>query len=114
MVGLEPTDFEYQLTAEDIKHVSAQLLEHGLIKGIRHENVSEGLRAVSGQITAHGIDVIEGAIQSPISIHFVEDKSINVSGSQGVVIGNSNEQTLNSEYSLGKQSLGAVSGRVYV
>ena len=74
--------------------MSVQLMQHGLIEGQKLEGMSEGLVGVMARITAHGVDVAEGEAKSPIAIHFHEDKSVNITGSQGVVVGNSNVQTL--------------------
>ena len=95
MVQLEDADFGGRLSDEDIAHVSVQLLEHGLVNGQKLEGMSEGLIAVMARITAHGVDVVEGTAKSPIAIHLIQDRSIKISDSHGVVIGDSNTQTVN-------------------
>lgn len=92
--ALEPAEFGGALTKSDINHVSVQLMEHGLIDGEKNESADLGLQEVYGHITARGVDVVEGSAQAPISIHLTQDKSITVTGSNGVVIGDSNTQML--------------------
>lgn len=92
MIGLEPSDFDDQLTLKDILYVSQQLGEHGLIKWAESMGLG-GLAAGMGKITAAGVDVVEGGRQSPIAIHFT-DKSVRISNSVGVAVGNNNQQTI--------------------
>jgi hypothetical protein len=92
MIKLQPSDFNDQLTPEEILHVSSQLGEHGLIKWVESRGM-HGLAAGMGTITADGVDVVEGERRSPIAIH-IADHSVNVSGSMGVNVGSNIQQTL--------------------
>ena len=91
--ALEPAEFGGKLDKDEINHVSVQLMEYGLIDGEKAESMDQGLQEVFGRITAQGVDVVEGTARAPISINLTEDKSITVTGSHGVVIGDSNTQT---------------------
>ena len=95
--ALEPSEFGGRLTKEEINHVSVQLIENGLVGGEVAESMDQGLQEVFGRITAQGVDVVEGSARAPISIHLTQDKSITVTGSQGVVIGDSNTQSVRME-----------------
>jgi hypothetical protein len=89
----EVTDFQEQITLEDICAISEQLGQHGLItwKVIRNfGGVSFGL----GKITALGIDVVEGVSTPDIKVEFVQNKSINISGSSNVIVGDHNKQNI--------------------
>jgi hypothetical protein len=93
MISLESeADFAGRITQEELLHVSSQLGEHGLIEWRAVESMVAILGG-AGKITAHGIDVVEGGRQSPIAIHFT-DQSVRISGSVGVAVGNSNQQTI--------------------
>jgi hypothetical protein len=92
LVGLTPDDFDGQLSQEEILWVSSQLGEHGLILWKSAESGRGPLTGV-GKISASGIDVVEGASQPPIAIHF-SNHSVNVTGSIGVNVGNHNQQTI--------------------
>jgi hypothetical protein len=93
-IGLGPSDFDGRLNESDIFHIASQLGEHGLIHWRQIDGIG-GAQAGSGKISAAGIDVIEGTAISSIAIHV--DKSINVSNSTDVQIGNQNKQTLHLE-----------------
>ncbi len=86
-------DFQVQVALEDICAISGQLGEHGLItwKSIRSfGGVSFGL----GKITALGIDVVEGVVVPDIKVEFVQNKSINITGSSNVIVGDHNKQNI--------------------
>lgn len=72
-----------------VSNICKQLAEHSLIKW--HSLLGgDGF----GNISAHGVDVIEGTARSPITIT-VHDQSVSVSGSTNVQIGDANKQTVN-------------------
>ena len=85
----------------EIARMSEQLAQHGLIewkpvRGAQGETVG-GI----GKITAFGVDVIEGTVQSPISIKFDHSQTVTIHGSNNIV-GNNNQLSLervNSEIS---------------
>jgi hypothetical protein len=70
--------------------ICEQLREHGLIKGIS----LDGLNTFGsmGNITANGVDVIEGTARAPITVT-LNDHRISVSRSSNVQIGDSNSIT---------------------
>ena len=86
-------DFEQQITIEDICSISQQLGEHGLIKWKEIKNVG-GIYFGMGQISASGIDVVEGVATPDIKIEFVQNKSINITGSSHVIVGDHNQQNI--------------------
>ena len=90
MIGLEAADFDGRMSDIDIKHVSVQLMENGLIEGKKIEALSEGLIAVMAKITAMGIDVVEEKTASPISLTINNDSSISVANSSSVIVGSGN------------------------
>ena len=51
------------------------------------------VRAGMGKINAFGIDVIEGDAQPDLKVEFVQNKTINISGSSNVIVGDSNVAT---------------------
>lgn len=86
-------DFHEKITLEDICAVSEQLGEHGLItwKDIKRVN---GISFGFGKITAFGIDVVEGVTTPDIKVEFVQNKSINITGSSNVIVGDHNKQNI--------------------
>lgn len=90
-IELGTEEFGGKLTDEEIFYISDQLGEHDLIQWKQLSGIG-GPMAGMGKISAQGIDVVEGKIQPPIAIH-IEDKSIKISGSHGVIVGNNNNQT---------------------
>lgn len=85
-----PEDFDPPIAIEDILAISDQLGQHGLIewkvlKSIG--NISAGL----GKISAFGIDVVEGEATPGIKVELVQNKTISVSGSSNVVVGDHNQ-----------------------
>jgi hypothetical protein len=65
--------------------------QHGLLEWTPIKS-DFGLINGMGQISASGVDVVEGAKTPPIAIQF---QNITVSGSSNVAIGDSNVQTVN-------------------
>lgn len=47
-----------------------------------------------GKISAFGIDVVEGAATPDIKVEFVQNKSINITGSSNVIVGDHNQQNI--------------------
>lgn len=90
----KPDDFSPPVSLEDILAISDQLAEHGLLewKAIRRfGDISIGL----GKITAFGIDVVEGEATPDIKVEFVQNKTVNVTGSSNVVVGSHNTLNVN-------------------
>jgi hypothetical protein len=86
-------DFEEQLALEDILAICEQLGEHGLIawKAIKSFG---GVQFGMGKISAFGIDVVEGESIPDIKVVFVQNKSVNISGSSNVIVGDHNKQSI--------------------
>lgn len=84
-------DAFFEKVGADLFRICDQLAEHGLIEW---ESLPDG-RGRScgghGQISADGIDIVEGNTRPPVSISF--DNSIRVESSSHVQVGNSNIQT---------------------
>jgi hypothetical protein len=76
-----------------IANICKQLDQHGLIDWKPHESLDRSYLGGMGEITAHGVDVVEGTASSPITITF-HDRRISVSDSSYVQIGNSNTQSM--------------------
>jgi len=74
--------------------VSAQLGQHGLIDWYPI-NAIGGFCSGLGRISACGIDVVEGTVTSAISINMHDHRSVNVSGSSNVIVGDGNTQNIN-------------------
>jgi hypothetical protein len=84
-----PAELEIDVTDQDILQVCDQLGEHNLLewKGVKSNGiVARGM----GKINAFGIDVVEGTRSPDIKVEFVESKTINITGSQNVVVGDGN------------------------
>lgn len=82
-------------TADDIMRICDQLGEHGLINWTPTKDRRGATSNGFGKISAHGVDVIEGNAQSPISIHVAHlDQSTHyaISNSSNNQIGNGNVQ----------------------
>ena len=89
----EPASFDIEISLEDILAISDQLGEHGLINWksiIALGGVQHGM----GKISALGIDVAEGEATPDIKIEFVQNKSINISDSSNVIVGDHNKQNI--------------------
>lgn len=86
-------DFQQQITIEDICAISEQLGEHGLITWKAIKNFG-GVSFGMGKISAFGIDVVEGAATPDIKVEFVQNKSINITGSSNVIVGDHNQQNI--------------------
>jgi hypothetical protein len=79
---------EAEVAADDFYRTCDQLAEHGLIEWqpIRGSRIGHLFtRGGLGQITAKGVDVIEGTTQSPISITLDHRQTVSISGSNNIV-----------------------------
>jgi hypothetical protein len=88
----KPEDLGHDLTETDILQVADQLAEHNLLEWRKLGSHGE-VRAGMGKINAFGIDVVEGDAQADLKVEFVQNKTINISGSTNVVVGDSNTVT---------------------
>jgi hypothetical protein len=88
----KPEDFDPPIAIEDILAISDQLGQHGLIEWKVLKTV--GISAGFGKISAFGIDVVEGEATADIKVEFVQNKTINVSGSSNVVVGDHNQMSV--------------------
>lgn len=89
----KPEDFDPPIALEDILAISDQLGQHGLIEW----KVLKSFGAISaglGKISAFGIDVVEGEATPDIKVEFVQNKTINVTGSSNVVVGDHNQMSV--------------------
>lgn len=89
----KPEDLGVEVNEQDILAVCDQLGEHNLLEWkVRkdHGVVHAGM----GKITAFGVDVVEGEAVADIKVEFVQNKTINISGSSNVVVGDNNTQTI--------------------
>lgn len=77
------------LSDEDVLHVADQLAEHGFLEW-RKQGSHGKIRTGIGKINAFGIDVVEGGVQSELKVEFVQNKTINITGSQNIVVGDNN------------------------
>lgn len=86
-------DFGQGVTIEDICAISEQLGEHKLISWKSIKNFG-GVSFGMGRITAFGIDVVEGVATPDIKVEFVQNKSINISDSSNIIVGDHNQQNI--------------------
>ena len=87
----QPLDFD----KTDRYRICDQLAEHGLLKWISFRHMMAVTTGGQGQITALGVDVIEGTAKPTISITYdYSQQHVSVQNSSGVQIGNSNVQDL--------------------
>jgi hypothetical protein len=77
------------LNDNDVLYVADQLAQHGLLEWRKLGSHGE-VRTGMGKINAFGIDVVEGGAQSELKVEFVQNKTINITGSQNVVVGDNN------------------------
>lgn len=89
----KPEDFDPPIAIEDILAISDQLGQHGLIEWTVLKNFG-GISAGLGKISAFGIDVVEGEATPDIKVEFVQNKTINVTGSSNVVVGDHNQMSV--------------------
>ena len=81
--AVEPDQFR-------LHRICEQLREHGLIKGVLLDSFTTF--GSMGNITAHGVDVIEGTARAPITVT-LHDHRISVNRSSNVQIGDSDTIT---------------------
>lgn len=89
----QPEEFDPPIAIEDILGISDQLGQHGLIEW-KVLKTYGGISAGFGKISAFGIDVVEGEATPDIKVEFVQNKTINVSGSSNVVVGDHNKMSV--------------------
>jgi hypothetical protein len=82
-----------ETTISELYRICKQLGEHGLITWSPFTG-DGGI----GEITAHGIDVIEGQRQSDIAVHLVHNYTTNISGSTNVIVGDNNRQAVSASF----------------
>jgi hypothetical protein len=86
----KPEDFDPPIAIEDILAISDQLGQYRLIEWKPLKSFGD-ISAGLGKISAFGIDVVEGEATPDIKVEFVENKTINISGSSNVVVGDHNQ-----------------------
>lgn len=89
----KPDDFDPPIPIVDILGISDQLGQHGLIEWKALKYIS-GIADGQGKISAFGIDVVEGEATPDIKVEFVQNKSVNITGSSNVVVGDHNQLTV--------------------
>jgi hypothetical protein len=89
----KPEDFDPPIAIDDILAISDQLGQHGLIEWKVLKRFG-GIAAGIGKISAFGIDVVEGEATPDIKVEFVQSKTINVTGSSNVVVGDHNQMSV--------------------
>lgn len=94
----KPEELGVEVTSQDILAVCDQLGEHNLLEWkVRKDHGV--IHAGMGKITAFGIDVVEGEAVADIKVEFVQNKTINISGSNNVVVGDNNSQSISNHVS---------------
>lgn len=85
------------LSLNETLRICEQLHQHGLVDANLHRNMSsrDGEFAYGiVQITAHGVDVVEGTPPSDIKIEFMQTNNLTITGSTGVIVGDNNSQNV--------------------
>lgn len=85
----KPEDLGGGISEQDILHVADQLADHNLLEW-RKLGSHGNLRAGMGKINAFGVDVVEGDARTELKVEFVQNKTITISGSTNVVVGDNN------------------------
>lgn len=88
-----PEDFDPPIPIEDILAISDQLGQHGLIEWSPLRGIG-GLTAGMGKISAFGIDVVEGEVTPDIKVEFIQNKTVNITDSKNIVVGDNNQIAL--------------------
>ena len=88
----KPEDLGGGLSDKDILQVANQLAEHHLLEWRKIGSHGE-IHAGMGKINAFGIDVVEGGAKTELKVEFVQNKTINITGSANVVVGDNNHVT---------------------
>ena len=89
----KPKDFDEQISFEDILAISEQLGKHGLITWKPIKAIGD-VHFGMGKISAFGIDVVKGDAAPDIKVEFVQNKSVTISGSSNVIVGDHNKQSV--------------------
>lgn len=89
----KPSDFNPVLDVVDMVRISQQLKDHHLLD-VQIRRFHDGSGVVGGRISAHGVDVVEGEVNPEIKVHFVQNHTVNISGSSNVVVGDHNQQNV--------------------
>ena len=93
-------EFDDQFSFVELQNICRQLSEKGLV-GKWHPAMTGGGPSVGiGQITAEGVDVVEGNTTAPISITFDHSSTVAVTSSQNVQIGNNNNQNVVGQFQI--------------
>lgn len=96
-----------ETTSSELYRICKQLGEHGLINWSPF--ISDG---GVGEITAHGIDVIEGQRQSDIAVQLVHNYTTNISGSTNVIVGDHNKQEVGAAFEELLRAIDSYAGSV--
>jgi len=86
-------DFDPPIPIEDILAISEQLGQHKLIDFQPLKYIG-GIFIGLGKISAYGIDVVEGEATPDIKVELVHNKTVNVTGSSNVVVGDHNQMSI--------------------
>jgi hypothetical protein len=87
--GLLVSDFAGAYSYGELQRICDQLAEKGLISW-KQQFTGSGDMVGMGKLLARGSDVIEGNVESPISINL--DQSVAIHNSQNIAVGNNNTQ----------------------
>ena len=99
-VDVKLSEFNEQFSFVELQNICRQLSEKGLI-GKWHPVMTGGGPSVGiGQITAEGVDVVEGNATAPISITFDHRSTVSVTSSQNVQVGNNNIQSVAGQFQI--------------
>ena len=89
------------LSLQETLRICKQLEQHGLVEANLHRNLStrDGEYDYGMvEITAQGVDVAEGNSRSEIKIEFMQTNNVNIAHSTGVIVGDSNSQSVNAHF----------------
>ena len=99
-VDVKLSEFNEIFSFVELQNICRQLSEKGLI-GKWHPVMTGGGPSVGiGQITAEGVDVVEGNATAPISITFDHRSTVSVTSSQNVQVGNNNIQSVAGQFQI--------------
>jgi hypothetical protein len=91
-------DFNNLISIDNILAISDQLGQHRLIEW-KSIKALGGMVTGMGKISAYGIAFVEGEATPDIKVEFVQNKSITITGSSNVIVGNQNHVTINQHIS---------------
>jgi hypothetical protein len=89
------------LSLNETLRICEQLEQHGLVDAKLHRNLSSRAGEFDYgivQITAHGVDVVEGTPPSDIKIEFMQTNNVSITGSTGVIVGDHNSQNVSAHF----------------